>query len=202
MTTKMKTTISILAALVMSGLLMFAAATPQVIPLPSLTLTFTDNSTNEDGFKIERGGASASGPFSQLPATLAPNVTTYVDTPLPDATTFCYRVRAFNTGGDSAYSNIACSMTNATLTVTKSGNGIVTGGPINCGPTCAVLVSANTVVTLSAAPSTGFRFAGWTGSCTGISDCSVTMDGRKDITATFAALPQVPPAPTNLGVGP
>ena len=201
MTTKTKTTISILAALVMGGLLMFAAATPQVIPSPSLTLTFTDNSTNEDGFKIERG-ASASGPFSQLPATLAPNVTTPVDTPLPDAATFCYRVRAFNTGGDSAYSNIACSTTNATLTVTKSGNGIVTGGPINCGPTCAVLVSANTVVTLSAVPAVGFRFAGWTGSCTGTSDCSVTMDGRRDITATFTALPQAPAAPTGLGVGP
>ena len=77
-----------------------------------LTLTWTDNSTNETSFKVERGTVLA-GPFTQIGTTLA-NVATFIDSGLPDATQFCYRVRAGNAGGDSAFSNVACATTKTT----------------------------------------------------------------------------------------
>jgi hypothetical protein len=69
-------------------------------------LTWIDNSSNEDGFKIERcigGGCTA---FVQL-AQVGAGVTTYPDTGLLRDTRYGYRVRAFNGIGNSAYSNIA-----------------------------------------------------------------------------------------------
>jgi len=72
-----------------------------------LALSWTDNSTNEDGFKIERKPASG-GAFTQI-ATTGPDTTAYSDPLLNDATTHCYRVRAFNASADSAYSNETCA---------------------------------------------------------------------------------------------
>jgi len=58
------------------------------------TLTWQDYSPDEDGFSVERATA-ATGPFSRI-AALSPNVTSYLNTNLPDATNLCYRVNAFN----------------------------------------------------------------------------------------------------------
>jgi len=67
-----------------------------------ITLTWTDTSSNETGFSIERSPDGHA--FSQI-ATVAQNVSTYVDTnPGPSIYVF-YRVRAFNPAGYSAYSN-------------------------------------------------------------------------------------------------
>jgi len=67
-------------------------------------LTWQDNSTNEAGFKIERRIEDV--PFSQN-ATTTSNVATYVDIAVNANTTYDYRVKAFNSAGDSAYSNTA-----------------------------------------------------------------------------------------------
>lgn len=75
-------------------------------------LTWTDNSNNEDNFKIDRTTATdvpacATAPgFAQI-ATTGFNVATFIDTAVTEGTTYCYRVWASNTAGDSAYSNIA-----------------------------------------------------------------------------------------------
>jgi len=74
-----------------------------------LTLTWTDNSTNEDGFAIERK-TGPTGTFAQI-ATVGPRVTSYVDSGIASVTTYCYRLLAFNTAGNSAYSNEACGTT-------------------------------------------------------------------------------------------
>ena len=74
-----------------------------------INLSWTDNSSNETGFKIERA-TSASGPFSQI-GTTAANATTYQNTGLTASTTYYYRVRANNTAGDSSYSNTANATT-------------------------------------------------------------------------------------------
>ncbi len=74
-----------------------------------LRLTWTDNSNDEDGFKIERKLGQA-GTFSQV-ATVGPNIISYTDTGLTGETTYCFRVRAFNAAGDSAYSNENCATT-------------------------------------------------------------------------------------------
>src|SRR5882724_4393894 len=74
-----------------------------------LTLTWTDNSTNESGFKIERKTDTA-GIYAQV-ATVGVNATSYSDVNLATGTTYCYQVRAFNSAEISAPSNEACSTT-------------------------------------------------------------------------------------------
>jgi uncharacterized repeat protein (TIGR02543 family) len=52
--------------------------------------------------------------------------------------------------------------------------------------------NANTVVQLTAIPSDGFMFNGWTGDLSGTNNpASVTMNDNKNIAATFAPLPRV-----------
>jgi fibronectin type 3 domain-containing protein len=70
-----------------------------------VNLAWRDNSDNESGFKIERKMAGDAG-FTQV-AQVGPNETSYMDPSLNAATTYTYRVRAANFGGDSAYSNEA-----------------------------------------------------------------------------------------------
>jgi hypothetical protein len=67
-----------------------------------IDLTWTDNADNESGFKIERSPNGST--FSQID-TVGANVTGYSDTTAAENTTYWYRVRAYNTAGDSAYSN-------------------------------------------------------------------------------------------------
>jgi hypothetical protein len=156
-----------------------------------LTLTWQDNSTNEDGFKIERG---VSGSYAQI-ASVGPNIQSYTDMGLLAGTTYCYRVRAFNSSGVSSPSNESCAtipVTTFALALTKSGagNGSVTSNPagITCGSDCSEIYSSGTVVSLIATPASGSTFAGWSGD----SDCSdgiVTMSVNKSCTATFSLNP-------------
>ncbi len=67
-----------------------------------INLSWTDNSSNEDGFKIERSKSLTTG-FVQI-ATVGAGVTTFSNTGLAKNTTYYYRVCAYNAGGDSAYS--------------------------------------------------------------------------------------------------
>lgn len=71
-----------------------------------INLSWTDNATNEDGFKIERCSGATCANFSQI-ATVAANVKAYTNGGLKKNTTYRYRVRAFNAAGNSIYSNIA-----------------------------------------------------------------------------------------------
>ncbi len=74
-----------------------------------LSLTWTDNSTYEDGFQIERK-TTTNGTFIQI-AVLGPDTTAYTESGLADGTIYCYRVRAFNEIWYSDYSNEACKST-------------------------------------------------------------------------------------------
>jgi hypothetical protein len=68
------------------------------------TLRWTDRSNNEQSFRIERSTSSSSG-FVEI-ATVGANVTSYTNTGLTHDRRYYYRVRARNTAGNSAYSNI------------------------------------------------------------------------------------------------
>ena len=70
-----------------------------------INLFWTDNSNNEVGFVVE-GAPAASGPWTGI-ATLGPNVTTYVQTGLSALSTYYFRVHAYNSIGNSPYSNVA-----------------------------------------------------------------------------------------------
>jgi len=158
----------------------------------TLTLTWADASSNEDGFKVERKTGST-GAYGQL-ASVAANTTGYVDGAVTAGTTYCYRVRAYNSAGDSAYTNEACaapvSATLYTVAVTKAGagSGTVASSPsaINCGSTCSASVASGTSVALSATPASGSTFTGWTGACTGTGGCALVVNANKSLTATFA----------------
>ncbi|MBB3838791.1 hypothetical protein FHS57_002797 [Runella defluvii] len=64
-----------------------------------VTLTFTDNSSNESGFIIERSTTSATAGFVPI-GGIAPNVTTYLDQTTTAFTTYYYRVKASNSSTD------------------------------------------------------------------------------------------------------
>jgi hypothetical protein len=113
--------------------------------------------------------------------------------------TWDYGIHSFTWGGSYAgmalqsvsIVNLAPISTNTyTLTVGKTGtgSGTVTSDPagINCGSTCSYGFNTNASVTLTAAPSSGSTFTGWSGSgCSGTGTCSITMDAAKSITANF-----------------
>ena len=75
-----------------------------------IDLSWTDTSTNEQGFQIER---STGNPFEQPPivATLPANTTSWSDEGLPADSGRGYRVRAFNAAGPSLWSNGAAATT-------------------------------------------------------------------------------------------
>src|SRR5262249_8338008 len=82
-----------------------------VLNSDTIQLTWTDNANNETGFKIERK-TGVGGTYTQI-ATVGANVTSYSNTGLAVSTTYYYRVRANNGGGDSAYSNEGNATTDA-----------------------------------------------------------------------------------------
>jgi titin len=73
-----------------------------------IVLSWTDNSTSESGFKVERSSDGVI--FSQI-TVLAANVKTYTDTNLPADTSYSYRVRAYEGTNHSEYSNAASAVT-------------------------------------------------------------------------------------------
>ena len=81
-----------------------------------------------------------------------------------------------------------------TLTVSKSEakGGIISAvdHSISCATNCSsqtALYGANASVTLSARPSPGYHFTGWSGACTGIKAiCPVTLTAAGSVTANFA----------------
>jgi hypothetical protein len=152
-----------------------------------LLLRWSDNSDDEQGFKIERKSGTT-GTFGQI-ASVGPNITAYTDSGLTAGSTYCYRLLAFNGSGSSPYSETACSTISSTFTLavskTGTGTGTVTSAPagINCGSTCSASFSSGAFVTLTAAPTTGSTFSGWSG--TGCTTGTVTMTGNITCTATF-----------------
>ena len=94
-----------------------------------INLAWTDNSNNEDGFKIER--KTTNGAYVEI-ATVGANLASYADLNLAAATQYFYRLRAVNNGGPSSYSNEA----NATT---------LQGPPAAPGNLTAVTISNNQI---------------------------------------------------------
>jgi glucose/arabinose dehydrogenase len=91
------------------------------------TLDWVDTAGDETGFKIERKLTSqADTSYAQI-ATVGANVVTYSNTSLA-AGAYSYRVRANNTAGDSAYSNVATATVTAPPPPSAPSGLVATGG--------------------------------------------------------------------------
>jgi titin len=105
-----------------------------------IDLSWSDNSNNESGFRIERkrrsedilGGNMVESDFEEV-ATVMANVTSYINDDLARGTYF-YRVRAFTGTGLSAYSNEASEKSS---------------GRSNGGGGCSIGANQNTPTTLA-----------------------------------------------------
>ncbi len=75
----------------------------------AIDLTWTDASNDEVGFILERA-SSDQGPFAEI-ARPARNATSYQDGELERQTTYFYRLRAYNSAGESQHSNVASATT-------------------------------------------------------------------------------------------
>lgn len=73
-------------------------------------LAWTDASTNETGFVVERCANRGCSNFAQV-GQVGANTTVYLDTNLFANTQYYYRVKAINLGGSSAYSDVVSAKT-------------------------------------------------------------------------------------------
>jgi hypothetical protein len=116
---------------------------------------------------------------------------------------FTYTISDGDAGTADATATVNVTITTVlqTLTVNVTGPagasgaiGTVTSSPAGIGgcsatssPTaCTADLAQGSVVTLTAAPDSGFGFGGWIGGgCTGVGTCVVAMDAAKSVTAAF-----------------
>lgn len=133
-----------------------------VVSTTELNLSWTDNSTNETGFKIER--KTGAGNYAVVASTTT-DISSYSDTGLTPGVTYTYRVYSYNAVGNSlTYSNElslttsalivlpSLTTTDATLTIggnassggniTDTGNSVITSRgvvwDVNANPTIAL----------------------------------------------------------------
>lgn len=118
----------------------------------SVTLTWTDNAGDETGYKVQRSLDNAN--WSEI-AALAQGTTSFSNTGLTGGQTYSYRVYAYNSIGNSAYSNTAsatiaappAAAADTTQPVVKFGNPL--SDAVVSGVTVSVSVSATDNVGLS-----------------------------------------------------
>ncbi|MBY0369418.1 fibronectin type III domain-containing protein, partial [bacterium] len=145
-----------------------------------IDLSWTDNSSNESGFYIERSTDGSS--YSQI-TSVAANSNSYSNTSLSDGTLYYYRVRAYNATGNSSYTSVASATTQTipltltsispslggtghTLSLVGTGfNGSMTVS-VNGSSCSSVSASSSSAATCTAPTPTG-----------GAGDVSVTYNG-------------------------
>ena len=107
----------------------------------------------------------------------------------PDS--FTYRVA--DGRGESTPATVSLTVVDRfPVTVSKTGDGRVTSSPagIDCGLACTGLFDSGSAVTLVANPDAGWTFGGWSGACSGVSTCTLLVNGPLNVGAAF-----IPPAP-------
>jgi hypothetical protein len=185
------------------SIVLFALVTLGVVLGPSialavqLDLNWVDNSDGKASFIIQRAadGTASSGQYTHI-AQVALGVTSYSDTAVSPGTTYCYQVAAVEDNVVSRFSRIACAKPGGgfSLAVTKAGTagGTIVSSPpgIDCGTNCSYTYPAGKMVTLTAVPSPGSTFSGWSrGGCSGTGPCTMVGNVSVTVTATFAGLP-------------
>ena len=107
--------------------------------------------------------------------------------------------RIVSTSGSGSYVTSITLAANGEVTAAASGGAAtyfqvtpaVTNGSIG-GAGGGILYASGSVAKLTATPATGFGFTSWGGDASGTANpLSLTMDGNKNVTASFAAFPSV-----------
>jgi hypothetical protein len=102
--------------------------TGAVISTTQINLSWTDNATNEEGYKIER--KTGAGNYTVVGSTSS-NMTTFSDLGLTPSTSYTYRVYAYNSAGNSLqYSNEVTISTQDSIPSWLT-NGLVAYYPFN-----------------------------------------------------------------------
>jgi hypothetical protein len=75
-----------------------------------------------------------------------------------------------------------------TFSTSGNGSGSIAADPVGaiCGSDCYSYASG-TAVTLTATPTSGSTFEGWSGACSGTGDCKVTMTTNLSVVASFSS---------------
>ena len=117
-----------------------SSLTASAISNSQISLSWTDNSSDEANFELQRSLFSNKN-FETI-ATLAANTVSHTDTGLSTAKKYYYRVKATNANGDSFYSNVANATTLTAIqnwrsahfgTIDNSGNAADTADPDDDG---------------------------------------------------------------------
>jgi hypothetical protein len=94
-----------IVACVLLAVFGLVASAPTVSAANQLTLSWQSNDSTADGFKIERSGNAGSS-FTEI-AQVSSIQTSYIDSGLTAGVPYYYRVLAYNSAGNSDYSNVA-----------------------------------------------------------------------------------------------
>jgi Concanavalin A-like lectin/glucanases superfamily/GDSL-like Lipase/Acylhydrolase family len=127
-----------------------ASATP--VSATEIKVTWTDNSTNEGAFLIERSSDSTN--FS-LAGYTGGDSTNWMDTGLAPATTYFYRIRARNAAGDSAYAGPVTATTLSASTIAAPAGLLASAGYAKVSLTWSAVTDANRYNVKRATTNTG-----------------------------------------------
>jgi hypothetical protein len=151
--------------------------TATAISASQIDLSWSDNSTDENGFQIER---SLDGSTWESLGTTAADVTSYADKNLQADTSYTYRVLAYNASGSSGYSNTA-SATTQQASFLHVGDLDGTSSPANRGRWHATV--SITVHDVNEQAVAGATVSGsWSGGASGSDTCVTDSNGLCNIT--------------------
>jgi probable HAF family extracellular repeat protein len=101
-----------------------STATARPVGSSSVAIAWSDNSTNEDGFRVQRS-LDGGGSWTEIART-GPDVTSHDDGGRASEAQACYQVIAFSGAGESAPSNTACTTPPAAPTSLSAATDAVT----------------------------------------------------------------------------
>jgi Tol biopolymer transport system component len=190
-------------------------APPSIVRSPASLSVFVAAGQNapNNSFTVQNGGGDLlTYTVSDNASWLSVSPTSGTSSGETDTITVSYATASLAPGSYQATITISGVATNTpqtvqvnltvqpTLTVAKSGAGAgtVSSSPagISCGLDCSEPYTSGTQVTLTASPTGGSVFGGWSGGgCSGTGNCVVTLNADTTVTATFDAAPPPPPPP-------